>query len=294
MELRNLKAFHSVADCMNITKAAERLGYSQPAVTTQIKILEKEIGTKLFERAGRNFVLTPAGDIMKQYVDQIFLLLDDMNEKINETKLAVKPIIIAAPESHCIHYLPFLVSDLVRQNISLQLITCNSNRVMKLLSQGKADIGIVTGSFSQPEFESAVLEKEDCLLVISSEIYRKNQTIDFLKTFPFISYQVEGTYKKILEDCLKKLKFSPSSIIEFESEEAIKKAVLNQTGITLLSATMAKSEIESGALHILYRFPEVITTSLLLSKNRNHPAVSLAADIIQSKWLSIPAMKRVI
>lgn len=294
MELRNLKAFHSVADCLNITKAAEKLGYSQPAVTTQIKILERELGTKLFERVGRQIVLTPTGDIMKQYVDRVLVLLDDMTEKINETKLAVKPIIIAAPESHCIHYLPFLITDLVRQNISLQLITCNSSRVIELLYQGKADIGIVTGSYSQPEFESAILEKEDCLLVISSEIYRMNQNIDFLKTFPFISFQVGGNYKKILDDCLKQLKFSPSSIIEFESEEAIKKAVLNQTGITLLSATMAKNEIESGALHILHRFPGVITTSLLRTKNRNHPDISLAADIIQRKWLSIPEMKHVI
>lgn len=294
MELRNLKAFHSVADCLNITKAAGKLGYSQPAVTTQIKILEREIGTNLFERVGRQIVLTPSGNIMKQYVDQMLLLLEDMTEKINETKQAVKPIIIAAPESYCIHYLPFLVADLVRQNINLQLITCSSNRVMELISQGKADIGVVAGSVFPAEFETTILEKEDCLLVISSEIYRKNKTIDFLKTYPYISFQTTESYKKILNDCLKQLGFLPSSIVEFESEEAIKKSVLNQTGITLLSATMAKSEIESGALHILHRFPGVITTSLLLSKNGHRPDISLAADIIRSKWLSIPAMKHVI
>jgi DNA-binding transcriptional LysR family regulator len=294
MELRNLKAFHHVADGLNITKAAEQLGYSQPAVTTQIKMLEREIGTNLFERAGRQIVLTPSGEIMKQYVNQIFSLLNDMTEKINETKREVKPIIIAAPESYCIHYLPFLVSDLVRQNINLQLITCNSNRVMELLSRGKVDIGVVAGSESPAEFESTILEKEDCLLVISSELYRKNKKKDMLRAFPYISFQAAGSYKKVLDHCLQQLRLSSSSVIEFESEEAIKKSVLNQTGITLLSATMAKSEIESGALHILHRFREVITTSLLLSKNSHHPDILLAASIIQSKWMTIPAIKHVI
>ena len=82
MEFRNIITFLKVAELKNFSKAAEKLGYSQSAVTVQIKQLEKELGTRLFERVGKGAVLTESGQ------DFVF----HANEILNTAKQAVDAV----------------------------------------------------------------------------------------------------------------------------------------------------------------------------------------------------------
>ena len=70
MEFRELSTFLQVAKLQSFSKAAKVLGYSQAAVTIQIKQLEQELGTRLFEKKGRNVVLTRYGKIFLPYVEE--------------------------------------------------------------------------------------------------------------------------------------------------------------------------------------------------------------------------------
>ena len=67
MELRQLKTFQTVARLLNFNRAAEILNYSQSAVSTQIKLLEEELGVSLFDRLGKSVCLTEAGHMLVQY-----------------------------------------------------------------------------------------------------------------------------------------------------------------------------------------------------------------------------------
>ena len=79
--------------------------------------------------------------------------------------------------------------------------------------------------------------------------------------------------------------YSPSSIIELGSEETIKQAVINKMGIALVSEDLMKSEINSGAVTVLERFPNQVETSVIYLKSRAHePAIKSFSDLLQGVW----------
>jgi DNA-binding transcriptional LysR family regulator len=81
MELRQLKTFKTVAQLLNFNRAAEILNYSQSAVSAQIKLLEEELGVKLFERLGKRIALTQAGETLMRYSQK---MLDIEKETLTE------------------------------------------------------------------------------------------------------------------------------------------------------------------------------------------------------------------
>ena len=87
MEIRNLISFLRVAELGNFTKAAKELGYSQAAVTVHISQLEKELHTPLFERIGNKNILTPVGQHLVEYANQMLQLHEDITN-LTQTDLS--------------------------------------------------------------------------------------------------------------------------------------------------------------------------------------------------------------
>ncbi|MGI6102947.1 MAG: LysR family transcriptional regulator, partial [Bacillota bacterium] len=75
--MNKIITFHMVAKCKSFTKAAESLGLTQPAVSLQIKSLEDECGMELFERVGKNILLTDAGKTLLLYVERILHTMEE-------------------------------------------------------------------------------------------------------------------------------------------------------------------------------------------------------------------------
>ena len=100
MELKKLFYFHIVAKHQNVTRAAQELYISQPALTKMIKGLEKELGLPLFCKKGRNIYLTEFGEYLKERTDKIFAIMggitDELNKMKNEANNTIKLNVLAA------------------------------------------------------------------------------------------------------------------------------------------------------------------------------------------------------
>lgn len=272
---------------MNLTKAADHLGYTQPTITLQIQLLEKEIGHKLFHRIGKKTFLTPAGTLLKQYTNKLMLVVQEMEEGLKQLGLPHGSLVIAAPEFYCSHYLSFIISDYLKSfpQINLRLVSCNSHDTIKMISSRKADIGIIAGACDSKEIKTILLKKEDLLLAAASNLALQNDLPFMLKNYPFISYQVSCNFTELVNSCLSDIDYSPTSVIELGSEETIKQAVINKMGIALVSEDLMKSEMESGAVTILQRFPNQVETSVIYLKSRiNEPAIQSFSDLLQGIW----------
>jgi DNA-binding transcriptional LysR family regulator len=86
MDLLKLKYFYIVAKHQHVTKAAEEIHIAQPALTKSIKLLENELGVPLFYKKGRNIFLTDFGKYLKNRLDSVFLILDNLDEELNSLK----------------------------------------------------------------------------------------------------------------------------------------------------------------------------------------------------------------
>ncbi|MED1954166.1 LysR family transcriptional regulator [Brevibacillus centrosporus] len=283
MELRQLKTFHVVAECLNLTKAAEILRYSQPTITLQIQALERDIGHTLLNRVGKRTFLTPTGKLLKKHTDKLFQNLEELEQDLRRLEKPNGKLIVAAPEFYCSYYLSQLLSIYLNLHpqVQMKLLCYNSKETIKLVEANQADIGIVAGKCNRPGIEEILIDQEDLVLVAHPQMVKSRSASELFQVYPFITYDLEG----VIKECLDEIQCKPASTIECGSEEAIKRAVLSQTGIALISDVIIEEEVKQGSLQILHRFPKRLLSHLIYPKDqREFSTVSSFIDVVLDVW----------
>ncbi|MGG3889386.1 LysR family transcriptional regulator [Metabacillus fastidiosus] len=286
MELRNLRAFKAVSEYLNITKAADFLGYTQPTVTTQIKILEKEIGQPLFTRVGKQTFLTPTGKMMKVHVDKILTHVEEMEKELKKLKHFQGKLVIASPEFYCTHYLSAILKAYLQLHpeINIKLISCNSIDATKMVSENEADIAVIAGRCHLSEMESTIIGSEDLVLVAASEIAKDRDITYLLEKYPFLIDNNIGPISDHLH-LFDELRMEPKLLMECNSEETIKRAVVNGTGICILGSANTCEEIENGKLTMLHRFSKRLDTSIIYLEDREKETViQTFSELVKDIW----------
>lgn len=292
MELRNLKTFQVVAEQLNMTRAAKILGYTQPTITLQIQVLERELGHSLFTRIGKKTFLTPAGNTLKKHTDKLFNVMQELEKELEELRGPSGTLTIAAAEYYCTHYLSVLLNSYIKRHpqVRLRLDPSNSLFAIQKVLDHHADIGITARDFDSPETEQYVLDEERTVVVVSAEIYKKNTKEQILANYPFISYHENSSFSTLIDQCFSEMNYKPVSMIECGgSDETIRRAVLNQTGIALLGENVIKEELATGLLVPLHYCTQSIKTSVIYLKSRSdEPTIRSFCDLLKKAWCTVP------
>lgn len=293
MDFRKLKTFQAVAENLNLTKAAEQLGYSQPAITLQLQALESELGVSLITRVGKKTYLTASGRVVKSYIDQAFSILDEMEHELKKMQQPYGLLTIAAPELYCNQFLSIGIHSFIAENpqVKLQLFSCDSNEAMKKVAANEADLAIIAGPCRSPLMESQPLGKEDFVLVTTKELFEEHSLEELLTKYPFITYKSGSNLQLMVNECLEDVGFAPSSYIECISDETIKRTVLHHTGVALLGSALVEEELNKGTLIELHRFPEQIETSMVVLKSRaEENNIRTFSGIVRRIWANMGGM----
>ena len=143
MELRQLRSFLILAEELHFRKAAEKLFIVQPALSKQIQVLEKELGTRLFDRNKRKVVLSVAGLFFKERITQLFQDLEDAKSKIGWIEKGIKGEIRIGYVGSCIHtFLPDLLSKLHDTYPEIQTYLSEMTSASQLLAIQKGELDI--------------------------------------------------------------------------------------------------------------------------------------------------------
>ncbi|RAL24267.1 LysR family transcriptional regulator [Thermoflavimicrobium daqui] len=290
MELRNLKTFQVVAEQLNLSKAAKILKYTQPTITFQIQALEKEIGHPLFDRVGKKTFLTPAGNVLKQYTDQLFNIVSEMEIALQQLHKPSGKLRIAAPEYFCTHQLAQFIRPIYQQypEVQLELISCSSKEAIQLVHDYRTDLAIIAGPCDSDHLETVLLAQEDMVLITTQENVETHGKIGVHEVLPFITFRGDHNLKEVIWECLDQINYQPRSIIESSSEETIKRAILNHAGLALLSTNTVQSEIESGHLTVLKTFKLCIHVYMIYLKNRSKEVnITSFSNLLQNVFKSI-------
>lgn len=144
--LNNYRIFYTVASHGNISKAADKLFISQPAISKSISNLEKGLGVTLFSRTSKGVSLTEEGEILYQHIGNAF---DSINQAEDEIKkihdLGIGQLKIGVSTSLCKHILLDYLKDFIDENPHIKVtIRCHSTKnTLNLLSEGKIDLGLI-------------------------------------------------------------------------------------------------------------------------------------------------------
>lgn len=274
MENRNLYTFKRVCELNSITKAAEQLGYAQSTVTTQIKLLENELGVKLFERYGNTIHITDAGEKLLEYSNEIFRITERFLDAMNEEKGTSGSIRIAAVNSVCMTVLPSILNQFIKAypKVNIKVVSGTANELKYFLASGLADIAFVL-DFNKPSDEIvSLLEKTVELgfyIAADAPLESKDVSLKDLKKQKFVLTEPDCQYRKIVEAFFYRNGIEPDILMESSSTEAIIKIVADGIGITYLPGLVADENPRLKRLHLKDKEnEEKLFLQLLMHKNK--------------------------
>ncbi|MGS2776668.1 LysR family transcriptional regulator [Robertmurraya sp. GLU-23] len=221
---------------MNMRKAAERLFVSQPALSQRLQTIEKEWGTKLFIRSQKGLTLTPAGELVIEFANEVLGKEEKVKEAIHGLDTEVYGTLkIAVASIVGQNWLPKVLKKYMNRypHAKIALITGWSSEISKALYEDQAHIGIIRGT---PEWKGVKMHLfEDSLYLVDKVITSPEQV---LKTDrPFIQFKSDSNYFQEIQDWwYRNFQTSPKRTLVVDQIETCKQMALNGIGFAILPA----------------------------------------------------------
>lgn len=250
MDFYQLKTFYYVANYLNFSKAAVKLSLSQPAVSRQIEALEGHFNLLLFNRSGRRVELTEAGIRLLQYTEQIILLTEETEKAMHSiSNLEAGEINLGAGTTFGNYLLPSLIVEFQQKypTIKINLFIDKTYIVIEKLKKGELDMAIVAKSMNNPDFRYESLLNDEIILVGGDKFRTENSTFTNLHQLSNETFLLrrQGSNTRENTDYLFTIySFKPCKVIEFDTNEAIKQAIIKGKGVGFLSEHVIKNEVD--------------------------------------------------
>lgn len=273
MELLQLKYFIHVAKLEHISRAAEDLNISQPALSLTIRRLENELGVALFEREGRNIKLTEYGKAFLKKVEPAFY---QIQESVNELKeldrLDKKRLVLASPP---LYAFPGLIQQINREcpDLILRNIYTTVNDAKEMMRSKQVDFSIIIApSDKEPETEFSVLPlRSDSMVVVLSTQHRFSNCetihLDQLIEENFSCYPTGMGSRPILDDYFGKRNVTPHIAYEANSAREILDSITTNSYVSLMQYSMVEKYIGTEVVAIPLDDPLNVTLQLYSLKN---------------------------
>ena len=257
MEMRQLQMFVAVSQELSFTRAAERVHTVQSNVTSQIKNLEEELGTRLFDRFPRRLALTDAGIRFLPYAQRVLATVDEGQRAVKSGDVACGPLRIGAPESFVTYRLPPALRAFRQRCPRVELIVRPSIEwpLTEVLRSGGCDLAIrLVDRVEEKALRWRTLRTENIVLIaVPGHPLAKRNSVKPIDLGGHVLLLTETAcpYRRKLERILRANEIKPQNLLEFTSVEAIKQCVLLGMGIALLPEMAVARELENHTLRKL-------------------------------------------
>jgi len=281
MDLDQLHTFLEIVRLKSFSKAAQTCFRTQPAISAQIRQLEQELNTTLFERLGTKIALTTSGRILAEYAEQILDLRRRAQDAINELDRVPRgELVIAANEATCIYVLPEVFSKYKALYPNVQLLVDRSygNRIVQAVHDNLADFGITQLPVEEKKLQVVKIHSDEIRLIAHPRhplAERRVATPEDVKAHTLLLPK-SGTTRARLNAWLEGVEDHLQVSMELDSTEMIKRFVMARLGLSFLAASHCREEIASGRLVSISLGPEPMIRRLGLIY-RKDKALSKAA-----------------
>lgn len=282
MELVYLQTFCEVVKWGSYSKAAEKLGYSQPSVTTQIKRLEESYGVVLLVRMGRGMKLTASGEALLPYAREMLRLHAESKEVVSQQGTGT--MTIGTIETLAAYFLPAMLQQFQAKHpgITLSLLPGNEPSIIRAVKEGEQDFGfILDAPFTDPELVTRPI-REEAFVIIAKPGHRfqsfSQVVAGDLAGESLILTESGCTYRAFLLELLKARDIPHRVHFEFGSIEAIKQCVLHGWGVALLPRFAVEGDLIRRDLVAVPFVDEALSfqTQLIYSNRRWMPKAFLS------------------
>ena len=257
MDTRQLAAFCEVVERRSFSLAAERLGVTQPAVSLQVRSLEKRMGRQLLDRSGRRVEPTEAGLALYRGAQRMLQLEQQLVDELQAADGAelAGTLAVGASTGPGSTVVPVLLCEFQRENpgVKVSLTVADTHAVVEHVAARELELGIVGAARRQRGVSFEPFFRDEVILATPPDHVFAGRTItlDQLREEPLIVMQEGGGVRQLLEDELRK---SGERLRDFDVplelglQESVRSAVLAGYGVTFISRSAVEQELASGTL----------------------------------------------
>ncbi len=254
--IRQLQVFTSVAKHLSYTRAAEELHLTQPAVSMQIKQLEKSVGLNLFEQIGKKIYLTEAGDVVLEHAISITSKLKSIENDLEQLKGIDGGRLTVCIASTVNYFATRLISRFSQAYPSVQISLDVTNRhdLLKRLETNEPDLVLMGRPPSSADLTSTAFMDNPLVIIANPHHPLANESnipIQRLTDEKFVLREQGSGTRSAMEEVFEKYHVKPSVSTQLSGNESIKQAVEAGLGLALVSFHTVDLELKANRLTTL-------------------------------------------
>ena len=289
VNLELYRVFYTVAKCGSLTKAAEELFISQPAVSQEIKQLESQLGGQLFNRTRKGMELSETGG--KQIfplVEKALKLFDEVENKYSELKDTATGVVrVCASDTVSTHFLlPYIKQYHEKYpDVNLVLQNCTSSETVELLKNKKGDIGFVNLPLDDSDINlsSAVMQLHDTFVASEKFGDLAKETVDLkrLQDYPLLMLELSTATRQAIVSFAHSQGIHLHPEIELASLELMTELAKSGIGIACIPREFVKHELEQGSLVEIKTNPALPTRAIGLALPKTESTTFAVKEFIK-------------
>jgi DNA-binding transcriptional LysR family regulator len=290
MELYQLRSFVAVADVGHLTRAAEKLHVSQPAVSAQIKALEDELDLVLFERTSSGMVLTSAGARLLTDAERVLAAAEALRTvaKALKGEVSGKVRVGTTSDPGFIRVGEFLNTTIARHPlVQVELHQEITGAAFAKVRDGELDASFYYGEIEHPGVEALRLRGSSYRVAAPAAWKRRVVDADWgeIATQPWVITPSISTHHKLVRALFEKHGVEPTRVVEADQETVIANLVVSGVGLSLIREDLALEKETAGQV-CLWRDVRLETTLWFIypRARRDDPAISALLGVLRDIW----------
>lgn len=257
MNLDRFKIFRTVAQMGSFTGAAESLFITQPAISKHIKALEEYYSTPLFSRTGNKVKLTPAGEKLLDFVNEILALAERARGAVGETNEVIQGILqVGASMTVGVYFIPHILCQFREKfpNINVAVKIGNSGLVVNEIIKGSLDLGMVGAVIHSPNLVYLPFCSENLKLIIGTNhpwVDSPPNSVEEISRQLFLLRERGSGMRRVLEERFAKHDLQLKSVVEMGNTEMIIRLVETGMGVSIVSEYAVAREVRLDLIKAL-------------------------------------------
>lgn len=253
MDFEQLETFLQVARHSSFSRAAEKRFRTQPAISSQIRALEEEVGAKLLDRSGGKVSITASGKLFLKYAEEILEARKAVLTAIAETERVPRgEIVVGANEGTCLHILPEVFAHFKKQypDVSVNIRRADYAKVLESVIDNSVDFGVVSLPITDTRLTAVPIHRDELVLIVPPRhplAKLKSAAAADIAQYPLVMPKV-GHTRDALDELFHQKKLKPRYAMEVDSSELLKRFVAADVGVGFIARSHVQEDVQARVL----------------------------------------------
>src|SRR5690242_17571290 len=253
MDFDQLETFLEVARHTSFSRAAERRFRTQPAISSQIRALEEEVGARLFDRSGGKVALTGAGKIFQRYAEQTLEARKSMLVTVAEMERVPRgEIVVGANEGTCLHILPEVFAEFRKlyPEVGVQISRLERAKILESIIDNSVDFGVVSIPVDDKRLTVVTIHRDELVIIVPPQHTLASANKGCISDVAQYSLLLPklGRTRDSLENLFHERGVKPKVAMELDSSELLKRFVAANVGVGFIARSNVIEDVKAGVL----------------------------------------------